>query len=746
MDKDDLRFRIGAWVFEPALNRLTSGERTVELEPLGSRLLQTLAENPGRVFSNDELVEAVWQGRIVSDNPVYKLIANLRRSLGDDTASPNYIETIRKRGYRLVAPVEALGRESVETRDTPLSRKGLFAAGGLVFVVVTALAVAFIPRDASVDPLPGATAIAVLPFEDMSAAGDKAYLGEGLAEEIIHSLAGQEEFPVIGRTSSFAVASERQDLRDVGRLLGARYIVEGSVRQQDEKIIVTAQLIDAADGLHVWSEQFERPFDDVMSIQAEIAGLVLDSVALKVNGTPRTTSIVAVSPEIEIAAYDAYLRGRQSLALRTAVGAADAEAEFLRALELQPDMLGAMLGLVHSQWMLNFHGQKKAEESHALAQKYAERALLIAPEEAAVHTAIGLAAQLDNDWSRSEQALRTAVDLEPNNAIALSALALMLQNRNRPEEARPVYRKVLKVEPASAILAMSAAMNTEDVGEFGCADSLYRRAVMLSPDLMNAQFGLGSFLWRIHRDFAGGERHLKLSAEIDPEGPIPPAFLALMHLDREDTAAAREWVDAIPPTAVESYWQSFAKLAYAVQVGDDATALGIANDMAAYTSESNLMRVIRDHHLAAGDADAAVSAYPDWLRRDDLQWITRQNVKTAADLAYALQRAGQDGFAREMAAKVLELTRTMPRLGWRGFHFADVTATLVLDGESAAMTLLEQTPEDGRFALWWWELDHNAAFAGLRARPGFPAVRKQFASGAPDRVDDLLANSECQLN
>lgn len=740
---EELRLRIGGWLFEPALNRLTSDDCVVELEPLGSRLLETLAGQPGRVFSNDELVEAVWQGRIVSDNPIYKLVANLRSALGDDRTE--YIETIRKRGYRLVAPVERVAATRIDPGKIR-SDKRLILGGIVIAALAIVVLVNVMLRYEGADATAESTAIAVLPFEDMSPAGDKAYLGDGLAEEIIHTLTTQRRFAVIGRTSSFAVAGEKQDLREIGRQLGARYILEGSVRQWDDQIRVTAQLIDAADGLHLWSENFNRPFGDVLAIQSEIAARILEAVAAEVGDSVTDATPAIDTPAVEIAAYDAYLRGRQALARRTAIAAAEAEKEFLRALELQPDMLGAMTGLVHSQWTLNFHGQKKPEEAYALAQKYAERALLVAPRDAAAHTSIGVAAQINADWARSEHALRTAIDLQPNNAVALSSLALMLQNINRPEEAREIYRKVLQLEPASAILAMSAAMNTEDVGEFACADYLYRRAVSLAPDLMNAQFGLGSFLWRIHRRFADGQRHLRLSAQSDPEGPIPPAFLALLYLDLGDTERAGDWIEAIPTTAVESYWPSFARMAYATFVDDQETARELASGVLRGSAEINALRLLRDEFLAAGDADAAVNVYPEWLRGDDLQWVTRQNVRLAADLAFALKQAGRDELARRMATKVLEVADTMPRHGWRGFHLADVTANLILNGEPDAFARLELAYAEGLRTLVWWELDHNYAFAGLREREGFQALRDAFTDTQATVRGVTPTGGECSVD
>ncbi|MDJ0911486.1 MAG: winged helix-turn-helix domain-containing protein [Woeseiaceae bacterium] len=743
--------RIGDWIFAPELNRITDadGENVTELEPLGSRLLQTLAEHPGRVFSNDELVEAVWKGRIVSDNPVYKLVANLRRVLGDDSSSPQYIETIRKRGYRLVAPVEILENASDSEVDTlpavRSSRAVVLAGAALAVVAAVLLVIVLAPRPAGVDALADSTAIAVLPFVDMSPDGDKAYLGDGLSEEIIHSLTSHSEFPIIGRTSSFAFGGDNQDLRDIGQQLGARYILEGSVRQWDDQIRVTAQLIDAYDGVHLWSHQFDRGFDDILSIQSDIAARILESVSTEVGGgAPVPGALTDAPASVQVAAYDAYLRGRQALALNTATSAALAETEFLRALELQPDMLGAITGLVRSQWLLVFHSQKTGEEAYAIVQPLAERALVLAPDRAATHIALAEAAQLNTEWERSNHSLETAIQLEPNNAAALSTYAYTLSLQYRHEEAKVIFDRVLQLEPASAILALTAGMNAEAVGSFGCADGLYRRALRLKPELMNAQFAFGSYAWRIQRDFETGERHLRSAAEMDPDGPITPVFLALAYLESGRVEEAGEWIAAIESASMQSFYPVFGRLAHAVFVGEEEKAREAATAMLAFAYEPNAYRTLRDWHLREGRISEALAVYPDWLKDDDLLWVTRRHVRAAADLAYVLQQAGEDELARRMAEKVLEVSAEAPRLGLNGFHFADVTATLVLEDEAAAFARLEQAYADGQRALAWWELDHNMAFEALRALPEFEGLRERFATSVPD-LAALTAGDQCAI-
>jgi TolB-like protein len=230
---DDLR--IGSWVVAPSLNSISSEGRTVRLEPKVMGVLVCLAKHPGETLAKEQLFQAVWPNIVVTEDVLKRCIAELRRAFDDDAHEPRIIETISKRGYRLVAPVTA--------------------------------------RSASPAPAESAVndSIVVLPFVNMSSEAENEYFADGITEEIINALAQIKDLHVVARSSAFSFKGKHIDLRIVGEQLNVRTVLEGSVRRADDRLRITAQLVSSADGYHLWSQRYDREMRDLFATQDEIA-------------------------------------------------------------------------------------------------------------------------------------------------------------------------------------------------------------------------------------------------------------------------------------------------------------------------------------------------------------------------------------------------------------------------------------------------------------------------------------------
>jgi adenylate cyclase len=227
--------QIGSWLIAPGLNKVSSGGRTVRLEPKIMEVLQCLAQHPGETLSKEQLFQAVWSNTVVTEDVLKRCIAELRRAFDDDARNPRFIETISKRGYRLVAPV-----------STP-------AAAGAPAV---------------------SDSIVVLPFINMSADQENEHFADGLTGEIIDALARIPDLHVVARSSAFSFKGKHIDLRTVGKHLNVSNVLEGSVRRADNRLRITAQLVNAIDGYQVWSERYDREIKDVFAAQEEIASAI----------------------------------------------------------------------------------------------------------------------------------------------------------------------------------------------------------------------------------------------------------------------------------------------------------------------------------------------------------------------------------------------------------------------------------------------------------------------------------------
>ena len=291
--------KVGSWIVNPSLNSMSCEGRTVRLEPKVMAVLLCLAQHPGETLSKGQLFQAVWPNIIVTEAVLKRCIAELRRAFDDDARNPHIIETISKRGYRLLAPVSA---PAARTAPAP-------------------------PESAVTD------SIVVLPFANMSADPENEYFADGITEEIIDALAQIQGLHVVARSSAFSFKGKYIDLRVLGEQLKVRTVLEGSVRRADNRLRITAQLVSTADGYHLWSERYDREMKDVFAIQEEIAQAITQR--LKLTFPWREKELVKTgTPNLE--AYQSYLKGR---ALLYKGGSATSRALpwFRRAVEIDPN-------------------------------------------------------------------------------------------------------------------------------------------------------------------------------------------------------------------------------------------------------------------------------------------------------------------------------------------------------------------------------------------------------------------------
>lgn len=304
------RIQIGSWTASPSLNLLERGTESIRLEPRAMDLLVHLARHPGEVVSIEELMTAVWKGVVVGEGSVYLAIRQLRQALEDGEDGARYIETIRKRGYRLIAPVTAaVGSASVEVAaPIPAGRSILrpwWLAIGAALTGVVLIVTALSWRDAP--PRATASSVAVLPFRNLSSDPEQDYFADGVTTEIINAISGIPDLRVTGRMSSFQFKHRDEDTGRIAAALGVEHVLEGTVRRDADHLRISAQLTHAATGQTLWSRTYENGLDDIFRIQDQIARSVADALQVKLG-----IGYAARKPGMtrDVAAYDEYLRGR----------------------------------------------------------------------------------------------------------------------------------------------------------------------------------------------------------------------------------------------------------------------------------------------------------------------------------------------------------------------------------------------------------------------------------------------------
>ena len=431
------------------------------------------------------------------------------------------------------------------------------------------------------------TSIAVLPFRNLSAEKENEYFSDGVTEEIINALTKVEALRVASRTSAFAFKGKDEDVRRIGAALGVKSVLEGSVRQAGKRIRISAQLINVADGYHLWSERYDREMEDVFEVQDEISRSIAD--ALKVRLLPAEEAGLSSRGTEDVEAYNDYLKGRYYFNRREAP---EAVAEFERALARDPRYTDAYTGLADSYCIWGFYGGIPTLDAFAKARAAAEKAHELDPELADVRVSLAL---IDHyfgwDLAREEAELRHAIRLAPRSAAAYSWLGLSLAFRPSHEEALPMARRAAELEPLSA----------------------------------NAQTNVG-WTFYARRRFEEAVQEFRRALHIDPNAPYPlwAIAFAYMTMGRAKEAVAPLEKALEVTRRRQSHYVGLLGGAYAA-AGRRSEALGLLEELNARASREYIPPI----HLAfvqipLGNADEAISCLESACAdRNGLAWWPR---------------------------------------------------------------------------------------------------------------------------
>ena len=410
-------YRFGEFTLDAEQKVLLREGKPLLLAPKVVETLLTLVQNSGRIIEKQELMTRLWPDTFVEESNLTYTIVQLRKTLGDDARHPRYIETIPKRGYRFIS------RTVIEPTTTET-----FAS------------------------------IAVLPFLDLSPDRDQDHFCEGLADELINSLANLPGLHVASRTSSFRFKSSTLDIREVGKRLNVNTVLEGSVRKAKRKFRITAQLISAVDGYQLWSGKYDRKLEDIFAVQEEIAQstvralkFVLSSDEQRALQRGRTTTIEA---------YEYYLRGRQLFYQMRRRSLESARQMYLKAIDLDDQFGLAYAGIADCSSFL-YMDWGGLESDLVGADRASLKAVEINPGVAQVHASRGIFLAFKGRYSEAERAFETALQLNPKlyEAHYYYARACFSQG---------------KLDQAAVLLEQAAAVRPESIDALSMLGGIYR--------------------------------------------------------------------------------------------------------------------------------------------------------------------------------------------------------------------------------------------------------------------------------
>jgi TolB-like protein/DNA-binding winged helix-turn-helix (wHTH) protein len=466
--------------------------RLVRLQQQPAKVLALLARRRGELVTRDEIRCEVWAADTFVDfeQGLNFCVRQIRAALGDNAEAPRFVETLPRRGYRFIAPVEALGEPEDVPRGVaaaPPRRPARWVPGAALALLAASGVALWLTRPTGRTPAAERAArsvLVVLPFENLSGEAADAYLADGLTEETITQLAraAPERLGVIARTTSMRLRGARRSVHEIGRELGADYVLEGSVRRSGERLRVTAQLVRVEDELHLWAQSYDRGLRDALELQDDLAFRVTGSLldALLAGAPVARARRGTTSGE----AYDAYLKGRYQLAKGGAEAIRRAIALLQEATSLDPGFPEAHAALAEAWIALGDGLFVRPREAYPKARAAAEAALALDADLAEAWSCLGVVkTYYEWDLEAGPPALDRAAALAPGSARAHHHRAEYLSATGRHDEAIAATRRAQALDPLSRVV-------NEDVGwyyyfarRFPEAAAQFRRTAELEPSL-----------------------------------------------------------------------------------------------------------------------------------------------------------------------------------------------------------------------------------------------------------------------
>jgi TolB-like protein len=430
-----MRFVFGDCTLDAIKRELWRGGQAVHVEPQVFDLLLHLVRNRDKVISKEDMLEAVWGGRIVSESTLSNRINAARRVVGDSGERQGFIRTVPRRGLRFVADVreEASPSPTVDRSTEPAKRAGEQDEAALSVSDGQAKA-------------RGKPTVAVLPFDNMSGDPEQDYFADGISEDIITLLAKHRALLVIARNSAFALKGSGSDVRDIGKKLGADYVVEGGVRKLGHRLRITAHLIVTEGGRLIWAEQYDRSLEQMLEVQDQITTTIAARVEPGIGTAERLRTERLPSQALQ--AWDLFRLGTKHFYLSTSEDNLEAQRLFRRAMTLDPGLAQAHAFLSYAivLRMLYFDAEPQDERLNE-AVAIARKAVALDDQDALIRFTYGRALLARKSYREALAELEEALKLNPALPVVYCGLADSLAYEGRFKEAMPFFEKALSLSP-----------------------------------------------------------------------------------------------------------------------------------------------------------------------------------------------------------------------------------------------------------------------------------------------------------
>ncbi|MCH7501957.1 MAG: winged helix-turn-helix domain-containing protein [Proteobacteria bacterium] len=724
-------FRLKGWQVYPLRNLLVGPRGEIHIEPKVMQVLESLASNPGQVVERETLLKDIWDGRAFSDEPLTRCIAALRHALDDDPHDPEYIQTIPKRGYRLVCPVESLEEATDDVTDDlgNRGRRRIALTAFLGLIVIAAVVVIY--RSTLISPIespqlsvegttqsePSRYSIAVLPFRNRSAVAEDAFFVDGIHDDILIQLAKLSSLDkVISRTSVERYRETTKPLQQIGQELAVATILEGGVQRAGDQVRINAQLIDAQTDEHLWAETYDRELtvENLFAIQSEISREIVGALQLVL--TDEENARLKVMPTISLEAHNEFVLGHREMAKRTAEALFQAQAHFENAIELDPNYALAYVGLADSLTLQFVYGFLKFEDgflkfadSLMPRQSAIDRALELDPMSGEAYTSLAQIKVTEMKHEEAEKYFLKGIYLSPNYATAHHWYAMYLRGSGRYEEALPHIRKAIEFDPMVPALTATLGSLLWDLGRVEEAQAALLKGIGRNPEFPRFYTTMSSQLLALGR-IGEAVNWFRAATRLAPSNFRLVVFECYLYLELAADQLAERCYDSVEDSFGErAFGRRLDLYLFRSQMGGEAAKL--IEQLAQRDLGHYMMNFLARLHFLNGEADKARSIWQDlWPELyGDEDIIVKANemlkhsfeMQTIVYVAYTLYVDGQLDRADYLFDHALETMQSMHRVRGIGYDEMDVFIHAMRGEKRKAIAALREAIDMGWRRGWW---------------------------------------------
>lgn len=448
-------FKIGDWVIKPASGQVSKDDKEHRLEPKAMAVLVYLAENAGEIVTRIELEESVWRGSVVTYEALTVTINKIRAAFEDDSRKPHYIETLAKRGYRLIAPVTS---DEVISKYITTDTKSNFRKHAFILVAVTLSLILLYYQSTNNTQLnlpQDIPSIAVIPFSNNNSDPEQDYFSAGITEYLITDLSQLSTLLVTSRNSVLGFNSKTIDIKNVRETLNTEYILTGSVFKSKSRIRIATQLTDVSNGVQIWADRFDRKLDDLFTVQDEIINKIVTALVKHVGLTHQEFRSRNYTTNHE--AHDYYTRGNALYTSISKEGNSLAREMFLKAIEIDSGFASAYSAIALTY--IDDYRRKWGEDPFGAvdhAFEYANKAINMNKNAAVAHVVMAYAQLYGRkEPEKSIKAARQAIKLYPNYADAYAIIGSAYSFVGRSVDAIRINKHAIRLNPTSSYIYLS---------------------------------------------------------------------------------------------------------------------------------------------------------------------------------------------------------------------------------------------------------------------------------------------------